>query len=674
MISFFKNRKLRVDILTIFLFLISLSSLMIISFTYSKITKSIVGFSTGVIQRASSVIIERVDGLIETSENLAEEALSFLLKPEDDFFDNEELINYMLRVVKNHPNMYGIYFGRSDGSLLEVVNLAAAYQTHYIFDTSKPLPAGSAYVLRYIDRGAPEVKDIWYYKDQDLKTIASESLDKPLSNPTTRNWYKGAISTKGLYWTPVYAFDPLGEPGITVSKAIFNSQGTPIAAVGVDISLNLFSHFLTKQNVSKSGRAFILNTSGQVIIPETIPKEGIDEKVITRAYLESQKQNKKDFVFIKDRIEYLASVNVFPVTVAFDWIILIVAPLNDFMGDLLKTQREVVFISFAILVFASLLVVYFSKRISIPIVTLANETDRIRRLDFKSETRVHSNIQEIKLMDSSIAAMRVAIRSFGKYIPKEIVMQLIGKGEEIAVGGQKKEATVLFSDIEGFTSIAETCDTEKLMALLAEYFDAMSKIILQDKGIIDKFIGDGIMALWGAPNEMPDHAFFACKAALECEAMLSKLNERFKNEGKPIFNTRIGIDTGEVIAGNVGTADRMNYTAMGNTVNTAARLQSASKTYHTKILISEKVQQKIGSRLLTRPLDIVELKGMKEKTKIYELMDSAAPGQVELSAQFTHAFEVLQRQDRSQAKVLFQDILQKFPEDGPTKIYLERLK
>ncbi|MBS0626442.1 MAG: hypothetical protein JSS32_10370 [Verrucomicrobia bacterium] len=670
--SYFKNRKLRVDILTIFLFLISLSSLMIITFTHTRLSKSFFRFSTDVIERASELIIERITGLVQSSEHMADEASSLMLKPEDFSFQNEELVSYMLRLVKDHPNLYGIYYGRPDGSLLEVVNLAAAYQTNFIFNPTQPLPPESAYVLRFIDRTQNQVSDQWYYKDKNLKTIASESLNNPISNPTTRPWYQGAVSTKEIFWTPVYPFDPLGEPGITVSKASYDSEGKLVAVVGVDISLNLFSHFLTGQKIGKSGQAFVLNTSGEVIIPEKLPP-GISKDIIDTAYSHYVSHKSQDFIFMKHEVEFLASAHTFPVTGTFNWVTLIIAPLNDFMGDLFKTQKEVVVISLVILILASLLVVYFSKRISVPIVTLANETERIRHLDLKSETRVQSNIHEIKLMDSSIAAMRVAIRSFSRYIPVEIVKQLIEKGEEIAIGGQRIETTIFFSDIEGFTSIAETYDTEKLLALLSEYFDDLSKIIQGNQGIIDKFIGDGIMAIWGAPKQVSDHAILGCKAALECQALISQLNDRLEKEGKPVFKTRIGIDAGEVIAGNVGTPERMNYTAMGNTVNTAARLQGTNKIYKTKILISERVREKIGDHFLVRPLDIVELKGKKEKTKIYELMDPLRPNGRELSVLFTRAFDLFEKQDLAGAKALFLEIQQKFPDDVPTQMYLERL-
>ena len=674
LVQYFKNRTLRVDILTIFLALISSSFLLIIGYTYARNLTAILQSSNEDIERASTLIVERVIELVKTSENLADEASSLILKPDDFSFEDQRLISYLLKVVKDHPNLYAIYYGIPDGSLLEVVNLAAAYQTQYISRPTEPLPPESAYVLRFIGNSNPGNRDIWYYKDANLKTIASESLPNSTSTPTNRPWYLGAIEAKGIYWSPVYTFDPLGEPGITVSKPVYDSDGKLISIIGVDISLNLFSHFLTEQVVGNSGNAFILNTQGDVIIPEEIPATGINKEIISRAYQNYSVNKKQFFIFDYLKIKYLSSAYVFPVTGSFDWIVLIIAPLNDFIGGLLKTQRDVVLISILILALASLLVIYFSKRISGPIVLLSNQTDKIRHLNFEGEITIDSNIREIKLMESSISALRVAVQSFSRYIPKEIVSQLIEKGQEISIGGEKRNTTVFFTDIEGFTSIAESYDTEQLMALLSEYFGALTQIIMKNEGNIDKFVGDGIMAIWGAPREVANQELQACKAALECQRYLLEANARLKSEGKPTFTTRIGIDTGEVIAGNVGTPERMNYTVMGNIVNTAARLQGINKTYHTRVAISERVHEKIGSKLLTRPLDIVELRGKKEKAKIYELMEGSDPAQVELSSLFTSAFDLFENEQFDQAKAQFLSIQKKFPEDFPTQIFLDRLK
>ena len=277
--------------------------------------------------------------------------------------------------------------------------------------------------------------------------------------------------------------------------------------------------------------------------------------------------------------------------------------------------------------------------------------------------------------------MRSAIKSFSKYVPKEIVRQLIGKGQEITLTGEKKNITILFCDIVGFTPITEQIPVDLLMPLLAQYFDGMSRIILENEGTIDKYIGDSIMAFWGAPKDLDQPWTHACNAALSCQNFLKPLNAERIAKGDSPFITKFGIDTGMVIVGNIGTSQRMNYTAIGDPVNTAARLQTVNAIYHTTIIISENVYHHIKEDFLTRPLDLVSVKGKLSKVKIYELMAKnisdidIVPTELQkaLSKDFTAAYNEYEKGNMDKALSLFQELLKKFPEDEPTKIHIQKI-
>lgn len=617
-----KEPTLKINILTIFLVIIVFSSLSIISFTYSRNSQSTLKLAKNFIEQVSESIVERVTALIQRTENLAEISSSLIYTASDFSFENQTLIRYMVSVIRYNPDIYGLYFGAENGSLLEVVNLAAAYQTHFIFTPDKALPPESAYVLRKIDRSQAQVVDNWDYLDKNLKILATESRSiaeakKTTTDPRLRPWYQDALKVNGeIFWSDVYLYDPLKEKGITVSKEIKNSKGEMIAVIGVDISLELFSHFLGQVVVGKTGKAYILNSSGEIIIPTE--KGSPIAEVAYKAY---QKAGEADFIFENQNVSFLGSAHIFPATTKYQWIILLTAPMSDFFGDSIKTQHLVLLISLVILLIAIMIVVYFAGRISKPIVYLANETDKIHSLNFENPVRIKSKIYEIKLLDSSIAALRTAVRSFSRYIPKDVVKELMDKQGEITIGGEKKKVAIFFSDIEGFTSIAESFPPEEIMPQLAEYFDLLSKIIIKRKGTIDKYIGDSIMAIWGAPKEMPGPEVEACHAALECRDAIVVLNDKRQREGKPLFKTRFGIASGDVIVGNIGTLERLNYTVMGDSVNIASRLQSENKIYKTQILISENVNKAIQSVFETRFVDTVELKGKKQKINVYELID-----------------------------------------------------
>ncbi len=459
-----------------------------------------------------------------------------------------------------------------------------------------------------------------------------------------------------------------------------------ITVVGIDILLNQLSDFLSKQLIGEHGRILILDEEGHILLSDgkdfSSPSSMVSEATVQTAYHQFTREGQPYFLLEQASSTYLVSCLKFSLTTGTTWSVLSITPIADFFGDVLRAHKQAYLISILIFLGASIIAIFFSRRISVPIVKLAQEVDKIKHLDLESRTRIHSNIKEIYLMDSSIADMKTALRSFARYVPKDIVKNLIEEGKELALGGEKKEVAILFSDIAEFTSIAEKLPTERLLPLLEEYFDLLSKIILKDQGTIDKFIGDSIMALWGAPMSIPDPAICACHAALQCQLAVQQLNQVRKEGNAPEFPTRIGIHLGTVIAGNIGTDERMNYTVIGDAVNAAARLQDMNKIYRTSIVISDVVYHKTNPHFLARPLDLVAVKGRKEKIKLYELVaqfqddPSLTPTQeqIDLCRAFTHAYEAYEKNDLVKAEELFTAIQKKFPQDFPTQLYLERIR
>lgn len=322
-----------------------------------------------------------------------------------------------------------------------------------------------------------------------------------------------------------------------------------------------------------------------------------------------------------------------------------------------------------------------ATRLSQPIVLLSREVDKVRQLDFSKEERVCSRIKEIYRMDEAISLLRSAVQSFTRYVPKEIIRGLFSQNKEIKLGGEKMEVTVFFSDIEGFTSITEEQPTDKMMDLLAKYFDEMSKIILASQGTIDKYIGDSIMAFWGAPEPLPQHTAACAEATLRCHHFVKQFNKRSKEKNLPLFKTRFGINAGVAIVGNIGTPERMNYTLIGDMVNAASRIQSTNKIYGTSILIGQAAKKQLDDRFITRPIDVVEVKGKKEKIPLYELVAMKGGDkellptaeELELTERFGKAYDAFHSGKGEEAKQLFIQLHQDFPNDKPTKIYLERL-
>lgn len=209
---------------------------------------------------------------------------------------------------------------------------------------------------------------------------------------------------------------------------------------------------------------------------------------------------------------------------------------------------------------------------------------------------------------------------FGKYVSPVVIDDLIKNPDRINLGGEKRNITVFFSDIRGFTSISESISPEELVRLLNEYLTEMTSIIIKDQGLVDKYMGDAIMAFWGAPLDQPDHAEMACSSSLEMIDKLRDLQKKWKKEGIPSFEIGIGLNSGEVIVGNMGSTNRFDYTAIGDNVNLGSRMEGLNKIYGTNVIISGNTQKIIKENFETRKLDAVKVKGKKKPILIYELL------------------------------------------------------
>lgn len=190
----------------------------------------------------------------------------------------------------------------------------------------------------------------------------------------------------------------------------------------------------------------------------------------------------------------------------------------------------------------------------------------------------------------------------------EVVEKIAANPESLHLGGEKRDVAVFFSDIAGFTTISESIGTERLFALIGEYLSQMTDILIRNKGTLDKYVGDAVMGLFGAPLRIDRPEALACKTALEQQSRLRMLRSKWKKEGLPKVEARIGIHAGEAMIGNIGSKTRFNYTAMGDTVNLASRLEGVNKEYGTFICVSETVVERTGSEFVFRELDTIKVK------------------------------------------------------------------
>jgi adenylate cyclase len=267
-------------------------------------------------------------------------------------------------------------------------------------------------------------------------------------------------------------------------------------------------------------------------------------------------------------------------------------------------------------------------------------------------------------------------KTFSQYLSPGVIA-LIEKDPQkyIRPGGETKELTVMFSDIRGFTTLSEGLTADELVLLLNEYLGEMTEVLFRSLGTLDKYIGDAIMAFWGSPYPQTDHAYRACVCALEMVRTLEKLNARWQAEGRKQISIGVGLNTGPVSVGNMGSAKRLAWTVMGDNVNLASRLEGMTKEYHARIVISEGTYRQIADQFVCRDLDKIRVKGKLQPVTIYELLDFAAEKEKyqPLLSRFNHAMEAYHEQNWPEAASRLGEMLTHFPDDGASQIFLERV-
>ena len=265
---------------------------------------------------------------------------------------------------------------------------------------------------------------------------------------------------------------------------------------------------------------------------------------------------------------------------------------------------------------------------------------------------------------------------FSRYVTKSVVDELIKNPDMVKLGGEKKELTVFFSDVAGFTTISERLTPEELVALLNEYLTAMTNIVLSYDGMIDKYEGDAIMAVFGAPIHYDDHPTRACYVSLDMQNELINLRKKWKEEGRPELHVRIGLNTGPMVVGNMGAADRLDYTVMGDSVNLGARLEGANKAYGTHIMISEFTYEKCKNDIESRFLDLLRVKGKELPVTVYEVLakkdDGLTDEKKKVVELYNNGIEHYRNKEWISGIKAFEEALTIDPEDGPSNVYLER--
>ena len=544
---------------------------------------------------------------------------------------------------------------------------------------------------RLIDRTTDQVIDLWHFRNSGYGVIRSE-IEPADYDPRTRPWYKATRPEAGIHWSEVYRFQSTHATGITGSCPVIDEKGRLKAVVGVDITLNSLAEFVASQRLVKDGKIFIINDAGEVITAGSWPTDEAsgqnggrlpqieDLKIpwFEDAYRQHLASGAEILSSSTGGRTYLGFFFRFPASFDKKWIIAAVIPEAEVVGPTRKIIYQALLITALITLVCLLLVYAAAGWITRPVKRLVQEAGKIKDFRLEEVVGVKSNLTEIRSLSDAFISMRGGLASFRRYVPAELVRQLIATGREAKLGGEKVLLAIMFTDIVGFTSLSESLTAEELMLQLSAYLDRMTRIIEREQGTVDKYIGDGIMAFWGAPLEVGNPALLACRAALSCSKAVADLNRQWRAEEKPAMPTCFGIHFGETIVGNVGSSQRMNYSIFGDNVNLASRLEGINRVYGTKIIVSQSVYEAVDKQMICRPLDIVAVKGKKKSIAIHELLavkdEGGAEALASFCARFAEGIDEYRGQEWEQALAVFEKLQHENPDDRPAQLYVKRCR
>ncbi|MEH2564158.1 adenylate/guanylate cyclase domain-containing protein [Bradyrhizobium sp. AZCC 2289] len=534
------------------------------------------------------------------------------------------------------PQMDSIIAGFENGASLEVrrtgdlneeqrEKLRATPRADIAITLVRPSPGGELPMRRiFEDRQGNEVGqlDLWKYGYDARK----------------RPWYRETMKAdRSLVSSPYLSFR-IRAPVIAISAPL---RGKVPGVVAANLKLDTFSDFVQAQRPGEHGIVLILDSTGSLIAhpdfaqfatgamthptrPQMPNIKGINSGVVAAVLRGSHGRDQYDGNIRDDQGNgYLFRLAKFTLGEQHNANILLLAAQGDFVQNVRRLQFAGLIL--AIIAGAAFIPVVwiFGTGMSRSLKSITAEAVKLQKLAEPTPSPVASRIKEIHELGSAVNLAQRTIRSFARFVPKEIVRGVMDKSVSTELGGVRAEVTVVFTDVRDFATIAEAADPDMLMRQMSRYFSVLTEAFLAEGGTVDKFIGDAVMVFWNAPNPQPDHIERACRAVLSGRMACEKLNAQFEAEGLTPFFTRFGIHVGEAVVGNLGSIERMNYTALGNTVNLAARLEGLNKEFGTAILVSEGVYLRAQHCFQFRPLESVIAKGMTKGTRIFELVGAA---------------------------------------------------
>ena len=655
-------------------------------------------------QNAAAIKVTLQDEVAKTKQASLEEAgnlinpvaaslglLAAVAADNPETFRNEESRELLYQVLTSARQIDAAYVSFEDGYHRVVTRIDDDRRR-----SDPKIPPNANWHSGYIGSFGTQMRRVRHRTFFDIWPHVVGNFDvETIEDIRTLRGYQAAKEARALIIEQPSVNPDTGYPVIFVRYPIIQ-DGVFIGCASANITLDVLSQFLKSHRASAHGTTLIANPNNGMIIAYPDQKkivrrengrliiarlDDIADDNVREAYRLQGETNLDDFFFRSPQNgeEISASFARYPGSFGQPWEVVILTPTSDFVGALERTNRQMIFLIGALTAIELGLIYFFSKRLARPIETISKELRSVEDLSFERATPATSRIKEIRALQAAVALLKTSLRSFSSFVPLDVVRKLIKTGIPLTLGVEQRFITVLFTDLQDFSSLAEHMAPNDLLNQLSVYFEAVSQAIAEEHGTVDKFIGDGIMAFWGAPTHRDDHVLHACCGALRAARRLQQLNAEWSAQGLPSLRLRIGLHCADVLVGNVGSSERLSYTVMGDGVNVAARLEGTNKIFGTTICISDTMAENVRADIVARPMRKVQVKGREHAFMVYELMgirnsddpELAPPDGADKLCEMTqiasHHFE---RGQLDKAAQCYREILVAFPSDPVAKSLL----
>ena len=634
---------LQAIITVIFALLILPALAIVIGFSFYENVNNLTALSNRFIDRASQDAREMSGNLLQP----VAEAVRLMAGAEETtpgFFRSDESSNFLYDALISAPQIDAVYASFENGFHRVVTRVDDDRRR-----SDARIPANAKWHMSFIDdfsAGADRKRHRTFYETWPTPlggysiSAANNDLRKTLPQ------YQLVRQSHALVVTDPFINPDTGHPVIGLGYPVL-VQDNFVGVASAHITFRGLSELLAHQEASPNSITIIADEHGRLLAHPVSTKavQVVDGRLQVTDWADAGEPqiveavrrrtagspDRFSFTLEPDGAEYVALFSKFPTGSGKTWQVLVVTPTADFVGELERTNRLLIWLMVVLVLIESALIYVLAARVSNPIEMVAHTMRRIRSLSFGEQMPPRSRIREIAELQHATRLLANALRSFAMFAPIGIVRNLINSGQPIAPGVEQRFMTIFFADVESFTTVAEQLSSQELSEQTSLYFETVTSAVAEEGGTIDKFIGDCVMALWGAPSDMENHVFRACVAALRAHRRMERLNASWAAEGRKQMRVRVGLHCDTVVVGNIGSRARLSYTVMGDGVNVAARIEGLNKQFGTSICISEHVYDRVSDLIVARALGQVSVKGRKKEIIVYELLGIAGSNDPELA-------------------------------------------